>query len=259
MSFLRLLVALLVTLLPSLGGAEVLRAATAEWSPYAMLRDGQPEGIVVDILREIERRTGITFEVSIYPPSRLNMLFERGEIDLNFADSPVWNARLDVPRAVFSETFMEVREYIYFRRGHAREVRTPDDLAGLTVGVTRGYYYPLFEDAFKRRKVKRYDVNTNESLIAMLRAGRVDAAFMDDVLFESLLHQLGLADEFTRGRELSVAPLGFKFRADRASTLPAINNAIRQMKANGEIRRIVSRYTDVDKGVPSEKAKNAGP
>ena len=94
--------------------AEDFRASTAHWSPYAMKTEKGISGISVEILKEIVKRTGDTVSIKLYPTKRLNNLFNRNELDINFADSPDWNEIKENPDFLFTKKYMDVKEYIYF-------------------------------------------------------------------------------------------------------------------------------------------------
>ncbi len=240
----RSLVLIFVLLAPFTVRAELLEAATAHWSPYAMqVEQRQLQGISVEILQEIIKRSNNEVMMQLHPTERLNQLFDDKQIDINFADSPVWNQQSKDPQYVFSESYTTVFEYIYFLEENYKEVNAPDDLSEKFVGVTRGYYYEDYEDFFNTGKIKKHEAYSNSNLIALLDKNRVDAAFFDDVLFNYLLKTEHFAKcKFKRGKRLSTAPLGLKLIIEKQYLLQGINNAIAEMKADGTIKDIVDKY-----------------
>jgi len=224
--------------------AENFKAATAEWHPYAMQTENGISGIAVDILKEVMRRTGDTVAIKLYPATRLNKYFDTNRLDINFADSVLWNEAIKNPHFVFTDSYLFVKEYIYFQKDNYIEVNKPADLKGKIVGVTRGYYYAMFEDAFNKGIVEKDEVNTNENLLEKLKTGRNHAILMDNVLFNYLLFKLNCDRSlFKRGTEITNAPLGLKIRIEKKHVLPRLNKAIAEMKKQGIIKEIVKKYS----------------
>lgn len=224
--------------------AETFRAATAEWRPYAFCEKEKVQGVSVDILQHIGKKTGDEFKIELYPAKRLNQLFEQGKIDINFADSPLWNEKTKNPAYAFSESYLSVREYLYFQQEHYVDVRKIDDLYGKRVGITRGYYYEMLEVPFQKDLIFREEAPGNINLIKKLLFGRSDAMVMDDVLFRYLVASLEYDEkDFKRGMKLSDAPLGIKIRSGKKEALSRINRAIRQLKEEGFIETAVSKHT----------------
>jgi len=224
--------------------ADQLVAATSDWHPYAMETDnGVLEGISVDILREIASRTQHEVDISLMTPKRLHLQFSASKIDINFADTAAWNQTVNSPEFVFSEPYTTVSEYIYFLQNHYIEVKEPNDLRGKVVGINRGYYYAEFDDLFTQDVIRRTEAQSNEHLLTLLSKNRVQAAFFDDVLFNTLLSQSGLErDLFKRGKRLTNLSLALKFRVEKKHLLKGVNEAIADMKADGSIDKIINRY-----------------
>lgn len=224
--------------------AEHFKAATAHWSPYAYEENGEVRGIAADILREIVKQTGDTVSFELVPAKRLHMLFEQKRIDINFADSPLWNESSKQPDYRFSQTFLTVREHVYISKKHPIQADTIQQLEGKTVGITSGYYYDKLEEAFDTGVIIKDEAPSNTSLIQKLLLGRNDAIIMDSVLFNHLTQQLSLeSQQFKQTLLLSEAPLGLKFQNSKASALPKINQAIEKLIQQGIIERIVDSYT----------------
>jgi polar amino acid transport system substrate-binding protein len=225
--------------------AETLTAASDNWPPFFMQRDGQLAGIGHDILTEIARRTGDSIDIQKLPNKRALKLFDEGKIDLIVIDSALWNDPKNIPGMLFSDELMSVSEYIYFLRDGYIEVKNPADLAGKTVNILHGYSYPAFDAAFSNGTVQKYEVYNEQSLIEMLMKKRASAIFMDSIAFHYNVQKLKYDPTlFRSGLQLSNAPLGVKVRRARADILPRFNQAIAAMKADGSIDKIVQKYTE---------------
>ncbi len=226
--------------------SEEFIAATANWIPYAIENEksGEVFGIGADIIREVCRRTGDAVKLKIFPAERLNQMFDSKKIDINFADSPNWNDVKEDSPFVFSESYSRVVENIYFLKENYIEVRKPEDMKGKTVGIVRGYYYELFNEAFANNVVPFYEVNTEGALFQMLKEKRLYCAFFDNYVFDYLVNRPGYkASDFAKGALLSNSPLGFKVRIEKKEALKKINKAINDMKKDGTIDKIIEKYT----------------
>lgn len=226
--------------------AATFRAGTAEWNPYAYhTAEGELAGIAVDIIGELARRTGHVIRVELYPAKRLNMMFEMNELDMNFADSPLWNMGKDRPGYVFTANYMYVEEYLYFKNDSAFDVMKVADLRGKTVGVMLGYYYRELEEEFGSGRIRRHNIPFEAGLLKSLNNQRVDAVILDSVLFNFLLKKTGYdRNEFRRGMRLTNAPLAIKLRIEKKQFLDTFNRALGRMIRDGTARSIIRRYTE---------------
>ncbi len=241
----RLLIPLLFVFYPVTVHCEDFVAASDTWSPFFMVSDNQFSGIGFDILTEVARRTGDRITFRHLPNKRAMSMFDRKEIDMMVIDSPLWNNPEKAKNMIFSNELMSIQEHIYFLKEKYIEVVTPADLRGETVNILRGYYYPVFEDAFKKGIVIKYEINNESSLLATLIAKRCIAVFMDSVAFKYNISLLGYDKKmFKRGLQLSNTTLGVKIRREKAHILPRLNEAIASMKKDGTINRIIKKYTE---------------
>lgn len=240
--FKRLFITLLLFVSVSIFSEEYI-VATAEWSPYAMKTDKEILGISVDILKEVFILTGDTYTIKLLPVERLNKLFDDNKIDINFADSPLWNDPSN-GNYLFTVSYSNVDEYIYFKKDKFIDVKTPDDLKGKKVGIVRGYYYEVFENNFNNNLLIKDESNTNEALFQKLNWGRIDCAFFDTVLFDYLIKtEKANVDDFKRGVVLTNSPLGFKIRIEKKNSVEKFNKAIEKLKRDGVVDRIIKKYT----------------
>jgi len=225
--------------------AEHFIAATANWSPYAMITEEGISGISVDILNEIVKRTGDTVSINIYPTKRLNKLFVSNKLDINFADSPDWNKTQKNPDYHFSRQYLNVKEYVYFLKNRYIALNSPIDLKGKIIGISAGYYYAMLEEYFNKDIIIKIELYSNKSLLRFLKMGRCDAAIIDNVLFEYLIVQLDYdKNQFKRGLDLNNAPLGLKIRIEKKHAVKRLNQAIRDLQKEGVINKIIHQYTN---------------
>lgn len=228
----------------NLGMAEPLSGGGAQWYPYSFEdAAGQPRGIAVDIVRKALERNGQQIVFMFYPANRLNLQLDDGHLDLNYADSPLWNPADASDRFVYSRPYLQVREYLYFRHDHPARALPLSKLQGLRIGVVRGYTYPSLDGALQEGRLIKVQTSQESALLDLLVLDRVDAiAVVDDVFSDLLAARQLQAGQFARGAKLSDAPLVIKLQRRHAGHLPGLNATLKAMIGSGEVERIRRSY-----------------
>lgn len=235
---------LAVTLLCEPLPAETLRAGTAPWRPFAY-QDAQQQtvGIAVDVMQELARRTGRDISLSLYPARRLNQLFDQGRLDINFADSPLWNPVLQHHGPLFTLSYLHVKEFLYFAADRLPPQEPLSAWRGLRIGSELGYYYPMLEPAFSQGRLQHKEFPHPEDMLHLLLKHRIDAMAMDEWLFQHLVQQQGLDGKaFVVGPQLSNAPLCLKLRPELTALQLEFDKALLAMQRDGSLQKIIARY-----------------
>lgn len=223
--------------------AQEFAIATANWNPYAFkTKNGTYKGIAADITKEIITRSGNTYTIGLYPTNRLKRLFEYGKIDINFADSPLWNDKKG--DYVFTEPYLYVKEFIYLLKSSPLRLTEIKDLKEKTVGVEIGYHYEALEKAFENGTVRKDEAPNSTSLIQKLIARRNDAIIMDELLFRHLVKKLALGNNlFKRSLMITQAPLCMKLNSKYKPVLPMLNKTIDALQNDKTIDRVLQQYS----------------
>ena len=224
--------------------AEGFKAASDIWSPFFMVSSNGYSGIGVEVLNEVVRRSGDKVSFHSMPTKRAHVMLDNNDVDLMVLDSPFWNSDYQMKTIIFTDDIMSVQEYIYLLQENDITITTPSDLKGKTVNILRGYSYPLVNHEFKEGLFHYQKVDNETSLIKTLLLNRADAIFMDSVAFQYSISIMGHDNAlFSRGMQLSNATLGIKIRKEKNHILPRFNKAIADMKKDGTIDNIISKYT----------------
>lgn len=236
---------LILILLSYTAYGEHFRAGTAHWPPYAYYtEDKKAAGIAVEVLNEISNKTGHTFRIRLYPAKRLNMMFKENLLDINFADSPLWNVEMSNPDYVFSISYINIKEYVYFPSRFKPVKPNIEGLSGKTVGIILGYYYPMLEHEFRGGSIHKIEFTDEIELLDNLKKQKIDAAIFDDILFNYLTDKKGYrASDFKRSIQLSNAPLGMKLRIEKKSYLKELNNELERLIKSGKLKSIIKKYS----------------
>ena len=215
--------------------------------PKSWVHQGRPKGVLVDILHEIEARTGLKFDIRLMPWKRayMNALEGRGGI-FGLSKNQERLGLFDFTEVMYVDEMRLVvlkgREFVY---------RKPEDLKGMVLGVTRGASYG---DEYDRAKGKIFIPSEDSGPISRLRmllAGRIDAALIgpgeasvrftitqDRMLMENRDQFVILDTPFVQDDNY----IGFLKGTDRLDALDKIDRALRDMRKEGAIRRIEDRY-----------------
>lgn len=238
---------LLLTATPALAQKPIALFSYDNKPPLAWLEDGQPKGIYIDILHQIEKRTGLTFEISLLPWKRAYMLAQDSKGGIFGLSKNKDRLRIfDYSALLYVD---EMRLVVL--RGHEFDYNSVEDLRGKTVGVTRGASYG---DVFDKARATVFTPSEDANPISRLRmllAERIDVALMGPGE-ASVHHVINQDQELTLNRDMFVileTPfnedanyIGFNKTLCQGKTLDKINAALQAMREDGTIERIEKRY-----------------
>lgn len=217
--------------------AAELRMITLEAVPWATFSPGgKPVGAFPDIVDEIGRRTGLKTTVTIQPFQRIERELETGEQDCTIV---LWNdsrARIvERGESVYMMTFGVIA-----RTGIP--LRSYDDLKGLTVSVFRNLTIePRFDNDSSIRKDFDKDYETGIKKIAHNRLDAIAGAI------PTIMYQ-AKKDGLTKylGDQIVMTQIPLTLQCSKASRnltlMPRLDEAIRAMRADGTLGRILAAY-----------------
>ncbi|MHC5350321.1 substrate-binding periplasmic protein [Metapseudomonas furukawaii] len=184
---------LLLTLLASLGlaaRAEPLRIVSEPWAPYVYEEHGEIRGLDYEASAEVLRRLGVEVEWSLQPWKRCLMELESGQADgvLDIFHTDERESWMVYP----AEPLSKVEFVLFHDRQRPYPFNRLDDLRGLKVGVSPGYWYadPQFRTSplFTREAAPTHEAN-----LGKLVRDRVDLVVNDRLAGRFLIHKMGLA------------------------------------------------------------------
>ncbi|MCH8499961.1 MAG: transporter substrate-binding domain-containing protein [Marinobacter sp.] len=158
---------------------EVVLAVEDDWAPYAaVLAPGQePEGFAVDIVRAAFNSQGITVRLLAVPFNRCMFMAATGRVDGCF-NATITTGNLEVYHWHQTPMFREALA-IFGLAEAPHDGVTLADLSGKRVAYTLGYTYPT--ELMQREDVTFHGVQSDELLIRMLVAGRVDYILLNEM------------------------------------------------------------------------------
>ena len=233
-------------LVPATARCANIRLLGFDYAPFYQYHDSRLEGIAVDLARELFPRLGLTPEVDLFPLKRaLDMLRE------GLADGTMILIRTPERENFlhFTEPVMTVRGLIWsLADGNRGAVRfdTLEDLKPYRIGVTRGYSYgPEFDALLQTMEVDT--ANSDYSNYQKLLQGRIDIFPGNEIVAQGLFkrhpelrNRLTHSDKAFMEWDLCIA---ISRLSPHAARLPEIEAALKDLKDQGVVDRIVRKYT----------------
>jgi polar amino acid transport system substrate-binding protein len=224
-----------------------LLLVNAEYPPFVMpLGDPQGAGMDIEIAREAMRRSGYAIDVQLVPWRRALHMLEFGEADLTTTISR------SSDRNRFLRFSIGYRDAVYYRFYGRKGGKLPferlerlEQLDGLAIGLTSGFFYPkAIREAHGVRVHEGKDLATT---VQMLAAARTDLIVVNHLAGAWTIRRLGLEAQlqrqpfvFSSGSPTYMA-FSRKLHPDDAA-LDAMDKGLKQMLADGSLKRIESRY-----------------
>jgi arginine/ornithine transport system substrate-binding protein len=174
---------------------------------------------------------------------------EDGRIDAAVASVSITEERLQ--RVDFTDKYYQASNRFVARRGTVSDI-TPSGLTGKTIGVKRGTIHDryLSDQLASTADIRRYGYS--DEIFIDLALGRLDLTFADNItLSESFLKtDLGAEFDFV-GPALSDPQWfgrgeGIAVRKGDHELLARLNQALRQIRADGTYEEIRTKYFDYD-------------
>jgi len=204
-----------------------------DWAPFDFAdAQGRHAGVAADYLDLISKRTGLQFEVQLDTFGNLFDKFSEGDIDLLPA---IYYSEERSAAFNFSAKYHQVAQYVFARDDAG--IASPDDLAGKTAAVLRGYVVVgLLREAYPDLNVIEFD-SFEETIDAVV-------TYRADILFDSIAK----LNYSLRHRSITNIHPAFAFRE--------IKNFDLFMASRKGMPELASIITKVIEGI-SEEEKNA--
>jgi PAS domain S-box-containing protein len=209
----------------------------ANYPPYTYLEQGEPKGIVVDIVRAAEKRLGETIDIRLLEWKDVQAQILEERIDF-IGPMAVTDARLKL--FDFTGPVLDLQTAIFLRTGHLG-IDKLTDLHGLRVGVAAGGLAALTVQA--EPKIRMVELKDDiRSGFQMLREGRLDAIVADRWVTNFLLAQQHITDIHEVGQSVASRPASFAVRKGDAVMLARLGTIIAAMQKDGTLTRIYEKW-----------------
>lgn len=220
--------------------------------PYAFKdSDGEIRGLHVELATVALKRVGCDVRLVEMPWVRAVVELQRGRLDLlpGTADTQERAAF-----ALFSRPTNSARNVLFI----ATQVEArynPNALADIIgtdfrLAVQRGSTYgPVYDILLKKPEfVQRLTfVNSQESAVRMLSAGRVEGFLGDELSGFDRVHRMGLKDSIKRSKVVvseDADRIAFSKATNDAAFVKRFDGALESMVSDGTYKQILERYLD---------------
>lgn len=215
---------------------KLVMCTNAEFPPYEYKEGGEFLGIDVECAKAIGKKLGKEVEILDIAFDTLIPTVNSGKADFAMAGMTVTEDRKQ--NVDFSTTYQKAVQAIIVPKDS--EIETSDDLKGKLIGVQTGTTGDIYcSGDFGDDAVKRYSKITDG--VQALKVGQIDAVVIDDQVAKTLVEQdtesFKILDTPYAEEEYAIA-----VKKGNTELLNQINSAIEEMKANGELEAIVSKY-----------------
>lgn len=203
------------------------------------------DGIVFDFGTALAAELGRQVHFKVVPTRRTRLLLQSGQADLLCFYAPVWLNEAELPaqrRFLWSHELVLDRDVLLQAR-KAKPASSLDDLHGLRIGTVHGYVYPALQPLQDAGLIERDDTHSIEANLAKLRAGRLDAAVVNEVNFR-YLRKLDPALDAELQQTLTLHEAMLACAVSRRSAIPfaRLDAAIRTLITRGDLAWIYQRY-----------------
>lgn len=226
-------------LLPALAVAE-LRLLTEEAPPTSFLRDGQPDGYAVEVVRELISRTGDSADIELLPWTRAYAL-TKSEIDTGL----FLTVRTTEREALFQWVgpLLQGTTRFYSLKTSGLRIASLEHAAGAgTIAVPKQWY--TYETLQRMGFSDLYGATGPQQMVTMLKHGRVKLIATEDVTLREELATGGLTPEDVQGHLAFMQSdyyIAFSPRTD-AGLVERWQRALEAMRDDGSLQRIHQRW-----------------
>ncbi len=205
----------------------------------------ETEGTFVLITREIERRTGLKFDIVFKPTKRAVEDFKAGEGDMLF---PAVEGNYKKENGIIQSevSFYTKKDYIFTLKTRP-VLKDVKELKGLNIGILRGYLDHCVNEEFKaeERDFTLEETDNLEQSARKLNNERIDAFVGEETAVSGACKILGLRNEihYDKNSPIAVSKTYYVFRnTDRGRILERkVSAALQEMKYDGTLDRILSK------------------
>ena len=212
------------------------------WEPYWIISDQNVSGVFSDLMKELDRRLDYNLKASVpLPVKRANWKFDNGGTVIECCINIAWRDVLDSEgTTLWTETVLDTAEVLVFPIGQGFPASHISDLEGKSIATILGYGY-LGGDKFIR-----HDSQDNIAQFREVARGLIDAAIIDQYELRYMLkHEprvQSIAGKFELGPTISQSALKMRIHSSRPELLSPVNRAIKEMKSDGTVRRLLKKY-----------------
>ena len=225
--------------------AEQLHFVSEDLPPYHFKdKLGQPQGVLVDIVKAVAKEANVDYTIELYPFSRAFLLLKNKPNVLMFSLLKSPNREREF--IWLGKTFHNTA-FLVALKGAKPQLDNLAQAKNHTIGTIRGYYSEgyLRGSGFEENKNLSLSVNY-QYLWHMLFNKRIDYVLTNTFSLHNELTELGLnVEDIEQTLELNDFPNELHLAGNLSltpSTADALQHALKTIKANGEYQKILNQW-----------------
>ena len=220
---------------------ETLTMATnAEFPPYEYKEGDKVVGIDAEVAQAIADKLGMKLEIVDTKFDAIIPGVQSGKYDMGMAGMTVTPEREQ--SVAFSDSYASGIQSIIVKQGSA--IKSVDDLSEKTkIGVQLGTTGDIYaKDDFGDEAVQEYDKGADA--VQALIAGKIDCVIIDNEPAKSFV----AANEGLEILKTSYAEEDYAicFKKDNTELQTKVNDALKELIADGTLQKIVNKYITAD-------------
>lgn len=219
----------------------LIMGTSADYPPFEYVKTKNSDDIIgfdVDLAKALAGKLGYKVQVKDIDFSGLVQSLKSGQVDFVLAGmTPTEKRKKNVD---FSDIYYTAQHMIVSKKDSG--INTLDDLKGKTVGVQLGSIQEgKAKDINKKVPIKIENRNRIPDIIQEIKAGRFDAAIIEDTVAKGYFTK----EKDLKGFTISDNPeeAGSAIAFPKNSELTAkFNKELKKMKDNGELQKLVVKW-----------------
>ena len=210
----------------------------ASYPPFALDADGELRGLDIDLAAAVAREIGLPVQYRNLSFYGLYDALISGEVDVLVSALPIDAARMDDAR--YSSAYFNNGLVLVAADGAAAvDVK---NLAGKRIAIeyassTDSILHTWQADA---GTIQRLPYELPDYALDALRLGQADAALVDNVSYR--LYQRGRRGWVSTSQFITVDPYAIALRRDNHDAWQLVEAALEQLRANGELARLIANW-----------------
>lgn len=219
--------------------ATLTMATNAEFPPYEYMESNEIVGIDVDIAQAICDKLGMTLSIDNIAFDSIIPAVQSGKADVGVAGMTVTEDRLQ--SIDFTDAYTTATQVIIVN-AEGSTVASADDLSGKTIGVQLGTTGDIYASDVEGATVEQYQKGADA--VQALKQNKIDCVIIDSEpakAFVAANEGLTILPDPFQEEEYAIC-----ISKDNTELKDKINAALAELKADGTIDSIVSKYISSD-------------
>lgn len=223
----------------TVSAGKLIMATNAEFPPYEYHEGNEIKGIDVEICRAVAEKLGLELQIEDVAFDAIIPEVASGKADLAAAGMTVTEDRKQ--NMDFSDTYATSIQLILVQENSS--IAGKEDLTGKKIGVQLGTTSDLFStEDFGEDAVVRY--SKSMEAVQALSQGKIDAVIVDSQTAKEFVNEV----KGIKALDSSYSDEAYAIGVKKGNTelLNAVNAALAELKSEGKLDEIVTKYTKAE-------------